>query len=97
MDEREVEHIHHAAVEPTGVAEEFAVEHAVDNVAQRPGDDERYRCEKTRLRLGFVNQRMDVPTEQTHRQQTEERQRQFAEPLDAEGHAVVLNIAYPEP
>ena len=74
-DEREVEHIYHFAVEPVCVTEEFAVEHAIDDVSYRPGDDEGNGGDIAGLGVMPVDQRVDVPSEQTYRQESKERQR----------------------
>ena len=74
MDERKIEHVHHASVEPSGVAEEFAVEDAVDDVSQCTGDDECDGCDIACFRLLFIDQRVDISSQQTDRDEPEEGQ-----------------------
>ena len=60
VNQRKIEHIHHASVEPAAALKQLAVAHAIDDVAQRAGYDERNCGDEARARLLLVNERVDV-------------------------------------
>ena len=106
VDDGEIEHIHHLAVEQGGVssafgqergqldgralAEQHAIEDAVHDVAQRARQDEGDAHDEARLQPLLTHALVKEPGNERHRHQAEEGEEQLAENLHAEGHAHIL-------
>ena len=108
MDEREIQHIHYAAVEelPISLAprhqssyfvgrtrgEDHAVKQAVDDIAKCTRRDERHDSDIAHLESA-TNDIMQIPAQQSHGYNAKQREEEFVKPFDAESHAVVLHKA----
>ena len=115
VDEREEEHVHHPTLKPRAIAsigwqklghltyrrtKEHAIEYRVDDVAHSTSQDKRHACHKPNAAFAFANF-IEVVTNEPHRNQTEDRESQFAPAmprnLHTKGHAVILNKMQTEP
>ena len=106
VDDGEIEHIHHFAVEQGGVssafgqergqldgralAEQHAVEDTIHDVAQRARQDEGYAHDEAHLQALQPHTLVEKPANERHRHQAEEGEEQLAENLHAERHAHIL-------
>ena len=100
VDQREVEHVDHLAVEERRVVENEPVEHRVDLVADGSGKDRGEAVEHAFRRVGPLQQLAEIHDDNGDEREAAEAQRKLAEPfaeLQAEGHAVVLDEEDLEP
>ena len=112
LEQREVEHVHHTPVQPVSItlprrhergnahpralAEDGAVEDAVDDIAHRPCKNQCDAHDVTHLEVR-LGQPPDVPQDDTREHQPHQRLHRLGHHLHAEGHAVVLDESNVEP
>lgn len=97
LDEREIEHIYNAAIHPAGIAPYLTIEDAVDDIAQRTGNDESHGSYIARASRLLMDQEVRIVAQRPYRHDAEEREQQLAEPLNTKGHTIILHIADIEP
>lgn len=111
VDDGEVEHVDHLAVEKWCIAaafgkesgrhlrafaEQHAVEHTVYDVAQSACKHQGYADDESRLHVEFYHL-IQKPADNSHGYDAERGQKQFPHNLHAEGHAVVFGKQDIEP
>ncbi len=112
LEQGEVEHIHHTPVQPVSVAlsgrykrgdthprtlaEDGAVKDTVDDIAHRPGENQRDAYKVPRLEL-CLGQPPDVPQNDAREYQSHQRLQGLGHHLHAERHTVVLDKGDVEP
>ena len=112
LEQREVEHVHHLAIQPAGIAlaqgyqrgnagarafrEQDTVEDAVNDVAHRPGENQRHAGNVAFLEVG-PDEQQDVPDDEAREHQSRQRLHGLGHDLHAESHSLVLDEGYVEP
>lgn len=112
----DINHIHHASIEERGITaavgehrgqggyrafvENHAIEQAVNDIAQRAGDNQTEGDQHCPVHLVALNQAVHVPAEEHHQHDTEQGKQQLTEVLaetEAECHAGILDKIKIEP
>ena len=92
-EETDAEHVDHFAMQPSGVMEDFAVKHAVEDIAQGTRSNQRETEQHAELRV-FLGDAEQDDEERNDRHNAENTQEGFcnaAATHPAEGHAVILH------